>query len=82
MHCDQRSEQVHNLTIKQNTVAIVTDGSAVGLGNLGSCCAASDGGQAVLFKEFAGIDAFPICLASQDTKAMKPSNKLLRSSEV
>lgn len=61
--------QVYSLTIKQNTVAIVTDGSAVlGLGNLG----AYGGmpvmeGKAMLFKEFAGIDAFPICLATQDT---------------
>lgn len=65
-------EQVHNLTIKQNTVAIVTDGSAVlGLGNLGPAAALPVmEGKAMLFKEFAGIDAFPICLASQDTKTI------------
>ncbi|MDF0556914.1 malic enzyme-like NAD(P)-binding protein [Kamptonema sp. UHCC 0994] len=65
----QDPEQVYNLTIKQNTVAIVTDGSAVlGLGNLGPAAAMPVmEGKAMLFKEFAGIDAFPICLATQDT---------------
>ncbi|EGK85092.1 NAD-dependent malic enzyme [Microcoleus vaginatus PCC 9802] len=63
-------EQVYNLTIKQNTVAIVTDGSAVlGLGNLGPAAALPVmEGKAMLFKEFAGIDAFPICLNTQDTE--------------
>lgn len=62
-------EQVYGLTIKSNTVAIVTDGSAVlGLGNLGAAGALPVmEGKAMLFKEFAGIDAFPICLATQDT---------------
>jgi malate dehydrogenase (oxaloacetate-decarboxylating) len=62
-------EQVYSLTIKSNCVAIVTDGSAVlGLGNLGAAAALPVmEGKAMLFKEFAGIDAFPICLASQDT---------------
>jgi malate dehydrogenase (oxaloacetate-decarboxylating) len=62
-------KQVYNLTIKQNTVAIVTDGSAVlGLGNLGPMAALPVmEGKAMLFKEFAGIDAFPICLNTQDT---------------
>jgi malate dehydrogenase (oxaloacetate-decarboxylating) len=65
----QNPEEVYNLTIKQNTVAIVTDGSAVlGLGNLGPEAALPVmEGKAMLFKEFAGIDAFPICLATQDT---------------
>jgi malate dehydrogenase (oxaloacetate-decarboxylating) len=56
------------LTIKGNTVAVVTDGSAVlGLGNLGPEAALPVmEGKAMLFKEFAGIDAFPICLATQD----------------
>ncbi|OUL27185.1 NAD-dependent malic enzyme [Nostoc sp. RF31YmG] len=65
----QNPEEVHNLTIKKNTVAIVTDGSAVlGLGNLGPAAALPVmEGKAMLFKEFAGIDAFPICLATQDT---------------
>lgn len=63
-------EQVFSLTIKNNTVAIVTDGSAVlGLGNLGPEAALPVmEGKAMLFKEFAGIDAFPICLDTQDTE--------------
>ena len=56
------------LTIKRNTVAVVTDGSAVlGLGNLGALAALPVmEGKAALFKRFAGIDAFPICLDTQD----------------
>ncbi len=62
-------EQVYELTVKRNTVAIVTDGSAVlGLGNLGPEAALPVmEGKAVLFKEFAGVDAFPVCLATQDS---------------
>jgi malate dehydrogenase (oxaloacetate-decarboxylating) len=65
----QDPEEVYNLTIKHNTVAIVTDGSAVlGLGNLGPSAALPVmEGKAMLFKEFAGLDAFPICLDTQDT---------------
>ena len=65
-------QQIYNFTIKKNTVAIVTDGSAVlGLGNLGPGGALPVmEGKAMLFKEFAGIDAFPICLATQDTDAI------------
>ena len=64
----ENPEEVYNLTIKQNTVAIVTDGSAVlGLGNLGPAAALPVmEGKAMLFKEFAGLDAFPICLDTQD----------------
>jgi malate dehydrogenase (oxaloacetate-decarboxylating) len=56
--------QVHRYTIKRNTVAIVTDGTAVlGLGNIGPEAALPVmEGKALLFKEFAGIDAFPVCL--------------------
>lgn len=63
-------EKVFSLTIKSNTVAIITDGSAVlGLGNLGPEAALPVmEGKAMLFKEFAGVDAFPICLATQDTE--------------
>lgn len=70
-------EQVYSLTIKSNTVAIVTDGSAVlGLGNLGAAAALPVmEGKAMLFKEFAGIDAFPICLATQDTDSIIESVK-------
>ena len=60
--------KVYALTVKRNAVAIVTDGSAVlGLGNLGPEAALPVmEGKAMLFKEFAGIDAWPICLATQD----------------
>ncbi|ASC71376.1 NAD-dependent malic enzyme [Halomicronema hongdechloris C2206] len=68
MEISQRPERVYDLTIKGNTVAIVTDGSAVlGLGNLGPAGALPVmEGKAMLFKEFADIDAFPICLDTQD----------------
>ncbi|MDX1511629.1 MAG: NAD-dependent malic enzyme [Nitriliruptorales bacterium] len=59
----------HQLTIKGNTVAIVTDGTAVlGLGDIGPLAAMPVmEGKAVLFKEFAGVDAWPVCLATKDT---------------
>ncbi len=71
--------QVYNLTIKANTVAIVTDGSAVlGLGNLGPEAALPVmEGKAMLFKEFAGIDAFPICLDTQDPEEIIRTVKYL-----
>jgi malate dehydrogenase (oxaloacetate-decarboxylating) len=57
-------DRVHELTIKKNTVAIVSDGTAVlGLGDIGPEAAMPVmEGKALLFKEFAGVDAFPICL--------------------
>ena len=63
-------EKVFSLTVKSNMVAVVTDGSAVlGLGNLGAEASLPVmEGKALLFKEFASIDAFPICLATQDTE--------------
>ncbi len=62
-------ESVWTYTMKGNTVAIVTDGSAVlGLGNIGPLAALPVmEGKAMLFKKFADIDAFPICLDTQDT---------------
>lgn len=61
---------VYLYTLKKNTVAVVTDGSAVlGLGNIGPYAALPVmEGKAIIFKEFAGIDAFPICLDTQDTE--------------
>jgi malate dehydrogenase (oxaloacetate-decarboxylating) len=61
-------EKAYTLTIKQNTVAVVTDGSAVlGLGDIGPNGAQPVmEGKALIFKEFAGVDAFPICLATKD----------------
>src|SRR3954471_9308164 len=60
--------KVWNLTIKQNTVAVVTDGTAVlGLGDIGPEAAMPVmEGKAMLFKEFGGVDAWPICLATKD----------------
>lgn len=60
----------YGLSLKGNTVAIVSDGSAVlGLGNLGAAGAIPVmEGKAVLFKEFAGVDAWPICLDTQDNE--------------
>jgi len=59
----------YRYTLKANTIAIVTDGSAVlGLGNIGGYAAIPVmEGKAILFKEFAGIDAFPICFENYDT---------------
>jgi malate dehydrogenase (oxaloacetate-decarboxylating) len=61
-------EKVYTLTIKRNTVAVVTDGTAVlGLGDIGPAAALPVmEGKAMLFKEFAGVDAFPICLSTKD----------------
>ena len=65
----QDPEAVYDYTIKSNTVAVVTDGSAVlGLGNIGPAAALPVmEGKAALFKAFGGVDAFPICLDTQDT---------------
>lgn len=74
-------EKVYNLTIKRNCIAVVTDGTAVlGLGDIGPAAALPVmEGKAMLFKEFAQIDAFPICLDTKDAdeivrivKAMAP----------
>ncbi|WP_018332369.1 NAD-dependent malic enzyme [Actinomycetospora chiangmaiensis] len=66
----RRPDDARRLTIKRNTVAVVTDGSAVlGLGNLGAAAAMPVmEGKAALFKRFAGVDAWPVCLDTQDTE--------------
>ena len=63
-------EQVNNITIKNNTIAVITDGSAVlGLGNVGAEAALPVmEGKCAIFKEFAQINAFPICLKSQNVE--------------
>ncbi|MBR3524802.1 MAG: NADP-dependent malic enzyme [Lachnospiraceae bacterium] len=63
-------EKVYRYTIKQNTILVVSDGSAVlGLGNIGPKAAMPVmEGKAVLFKEFGGVNAVPICLDTQDTE--------------
>lgn len=68
IHQDPKAVYTH--TIKANIIAVVTDGSAVlGLGNIGPEAALPVmEGKAILFKTFANVDAFPICLATQDTE--------------
>lgn len=63
-------EAAYRYTLKANTIAVISDGSAVlGLGNIGPYAAMPVmEGKAVLFKEFGGVNAFPICLDTQDTK--------------
>lgn len=68
-----------NLTIRRNMVAVVSDGSAVlGLGNIGPRAAMPVmEGKALLFKEFGKVDAFPICLETQDTEEIIKAVKLI-----
>jgi malate dehydrogenase (oxaloacetate-decarboxylating) len=78
--------EVHKLTIKKNTVAIVSDGTAVlGLGDIGPEAALPVmEGKALLFKEFAGIDAFPICLRidrSDDPTGARGADQLVEAVE-
>ena len=72
-------EEAYNLTIKGRTVAVVSDGSAVlGLGNIGATAAIPVmEGKAALFKKFAGLNAFPICLDTQDTDEIIRTVKLI-----
>ncbi|KGN00899.1 malate dehydrogenase [Clostridium novyi A str. 4570] len=75
-HCD---EDVYKYTAKGNLVAVVTDGTAVlGLGDIGPLAAMPVmEGKAILFKEFADIDAFPICLNTKDTEEIIKTVKYL-----
>ena len=63
------AERMYDLTPKGNSVAVVSDGSAVlGLGNIGAAAAYPVmEGKALLFKQFAGIDAYPLVLSTQNT---------------
>ncbi|MBA2341456.1 MAG: NAD-dependent malic enzyme [Pyrinomonadaceae bacterium] len=72
-------EKAYTLTIKRNTVAVVTDGTAVlGLGDIGPAAAMPVmEGKAMLFKEFAGVDAFPICLTTKDSNEIVQTVKLI-----
>lgn len=72
-------EDVYNLTIKHNMVAVVTDGTAVlGLGDIGPEAAMPVmEGKAMLFKSFANVDAFPICLATTDVEEIIATVKAL-----
>lgn len=75
-------KKAYEYTSKQNMVAVVSDGSAVlGLGNIGPEAALPVmEGKAILFKEFGGVDAFPICLATQDAEKIIEAVKLIAPS--
>jgi malate dehydrogenase (oxaloacetate-decarboxylating) len=75
----ENPEDARRLTIKRNTVAVVTDGSAVlGLGNLGPAAALPVmEGKAALFKRFADVDAWPVCLDTQDVDEIVRTVQLL-----
>lgn len=66
----ENKDEIYKYTIKRNSVAVISDGSAVlGLGNIGAEAALPVmEGKAILFKEFANIDAFPICVKEQNTQ--------------
>jgi malate dehydrogenase (oxaloacetate-decarboxylating) len=72
-------ERAFALTMKHNSVAVVTDGTAVlGLGDIGPEAALPVmEGKAMLFKEFAGVDAFPVCLATKDSDKIVETVKLI-----
>ncbi len=72
-------DKVYDYTIKSNTVAIVSNGTAVlGLGNIGAEASIPVmEGKALLFKEFAGVDAFPICIDSEDPEEVIKTVKLI-----
>lgn len=75
----KETEALYSCTIKNNTVAVVSDGSAVlGLGNIGARGAIPVmEGKCALFKKFGGVDAFPICLDTQDTDEIIKAVKLI-----
>nr|WP_284693501.1 malic enzyme-like NAD(P)-binding protein [Anoxybacillus kestanbolensis] len=75
----QEPSKIYDYTLKANTVAVVSNGSAVlGLGNIGAEAALPVmEGKAVLFKSFAGVDAFPICLNTSDAEQIIQTVKLL-----
>jgi len=75
----EKPERAYDLTIKKNTIAVVTDGTAVlGLGDIGPEAAMPVmEGKAMLFKEFGGVDAIPICIKSKDPKQIVMAVKLI-----
>lgn len=79
MEIHRNPERAYDLTMKGNTVAVVSDGTAVlGLGNIGAKAAIPVmEGKAMLFKKFAGIDAVPICLDTEDPEEIIRTVKLL-----
>ena len=81
MAIHERPEDAYSLTIKKNTVAVVTDGTAVlGLGDIGPAAAMPVmEGKCALFKEFAGVDAFPLALDTTDTDFLRTHCQLAAS---
>lgn len=79
MAIHEEKSKAYTLTIKRNTVAVISDGSAVlGLGNIGPYAAMPVmEGKAMLFKQLANVDAFPICLDTQDTEQIIRTVKAL-----
>lgn len=79
MYIHNNPQSVWNLTTKRNTVAVVSDGTAVlGLGDIGPEAAMPVmEGKALLFKEFGGVDSWPICLATKDADAIVDTVKYL-----
>lgn len=79
LQIQQNNENVYQYTAKGNLVAVVSDGSAVlGLGNIGPLAGLPVmEGKAILFKSFANVDAFPICLDTQDTEEIIKAIKLI-----
>jgi malate dehydrogenase (oxaloacetate-decarboxylating) len=75
----EERERAFSLTMKRNAVAVVTDGTAVlGLGDIGPEAALPVmEGKAMLFKEFAGVDAFPVCLGTKDVDKIVETVKLI-----
>lgn len=75
----KNKKAVFDLTVKSNSVAVITDGSAVlGLGNIGPEAALPVmEGKAILFKEFGNVDAYPICLDTQNTEEIIKTIKLI-----
>lgn len=78
----EKKEEVYRYTAKGNLIAVVTDGTAVlGLGDIGPEAALPVmEGKAILFKEFAGVDAFPICLNTKDTNEIVETVKRIAPS--
>ncbi|HZG72779.1 MAG TPA: malic enzyme-like NAD(P)-binding protein [Chondromyces sp.] len=75
-------ERLYDYTMKANTVAVVSDGTAVlGLGDIGADASLPVmEGKAILFKNFAGVDAFPICIGTNDIEEVIKTVKLLKTS--
>ena len=82
MAIHESPEKAFNLTIRKNMVAVVSDGTAVlGLGDIGPLAAMPVmEGKAMLFKKFANVDAFPICLATKDTEEVIQAVKMIAPS--